>query len=131
MDFVFPWPVSTGGWLAFLSATVTVLIGFVSLFAPLVFLLRLRVWPAPERSESVSAMRANMAGFLLGVGLTSIVMDQPLIYLALGACWAFSAAGRAISILFDRSRMLRNLGMIAVEAGLAAMPLAYVFGYVA
>ncbi|MEZ5812277.1 MAG: DUF4345 family protein [Rhizobiaceae bacterium] len=130
MGFEFPWPVSTGGWLAFSSAAVTVLFGLLLLFAPRISLRLLRLQTTPEHPEALAESRATMAGFPLGLGLSCIVLDQPLVYLALGASWGFAVFGRIISMMSDGGNTLFNWFFTLVALVLAALPLAMVFGFV-
>ncbi len=130
MDFAFPWPVSTGGWLAFASASITVLFGLILLLAPKFSYWLMRLQTMPEYPEALSESRATMAGFYLGLGSSCILLDQPLLYLALGASWGFTVFGRLISIAFDGGNKPFNWISAAVEALLAGLPLAMVFGYV-
>lgn len=131
LEFVFPWPTSTGGWLAFLSAAVTIAFGLLLFFAPRWSLRLLRLQPVPDHPEALSESRATMAGFYLGVGLACVLLDQPLLYLALGAAWAFTAFGRLVSIALDRGNTAFNWISVIVELVLAALPLAFVLGFVA
>jgi hypothetical protein len=123
MDFTFPWPTTNGEWMAFGSAAVAVLLGLVRLFVPDVVLRLQRLQPVPEHPEAYAAVRASMAGFCLGLGVTSIAFQQPFLYIALGFSWAFTAFGRLISILSDRSTFLNWL-LILIELALAAAALA-------
>jgi hypothetical protein len=131
MEFVFPWPTSDGEWLAWSSAAMTVLFGLILLFAPGISLKILRLQTVPEHPEAVSEARATMAGFYLGVGLVAILFSpQPFLYIALGASWAFTAFGRLVSMLSDRGFTLYNWISLIVELALAALPLAYAFGFI-
>lgn len=123
-------PASTGEWLAWASAIVTILFGLASLIAPRRALHFRHLKVHPDHPQAVAEGRATLAGFHLGVGFAAILLAQPFLWLALGAGWGFTALGRLISILIDRSFTGRNGLMIAVEILLAALPLAYVFGYV-
>ena len=107
----FYWPSSVGEWLAWTSAAITIFFGLLLLFAPRV-------------SYRI------MAGFYLGVGICAMLFAQPLLYMALGAGWAFTAFGRLVSIFADRGNTTFNWISISCEAALAAMPLAFVFGLV-
>ena len=129
MEFAFPWPVSNGEWLAWSSAAVTVLFGLIALFAPATTLRLLRLETAAGHPEAVSESRATLAGFWLGVGLTCILLAQPLVYMALGLSWALTAFGRLISILSDKGSTPYNWGSFILEIVLAALPLAFVFGF--
>ena len=43
-----------------------------------------------------------MAGFYLGLGLCCVLLAQPLLYMALGFSWLFTAFGRLVSMMSDR-----------------------------
>ncbi|MFN4272338.1 MAG: AGROH133_08824 family phage infection protein [Rhizobiaceae bacterium] len=131
MELAFPWPVSQGEWLAWWSALVTVLFGLMLFFLPGISLRILRLRPAENHPEAVGEARATMAGFYLGLGLACLLLAQPLLYLALGLSWAFTAFGRLVSILSDRGSTLYNWISLLIEIVLAALPLAYAFGLIA
>jgi hypothetical protein len=71
-----------------------------------------------------------MAGFYLGLGVSALLLAQPLVYLALGASWGFTAFGRLVSMVVDRGFTSFNLASLLLEIILAGLPLLYVFGYV-
>lgn len=129
MEFVFPWPTGQGEWLAWCSGAVTVAFGVVLLFAPGLSLRLLRLQTTPDHPEAVAEARGPMSGFHLGLGLCCILLAQPLLYLALGACWLLSAFGRIVSMMSDRGNTLYNWVWLALEAVLAALPLGYAFGF--
>ncbi|MBU4529887.1 MAG: DUF4345 family protein [Hoeflea sp.] len=126
----FYWPSTQGEWLAWSSAAVTVVFGLMLLFAPRTSLRILRLQTAPDHPEALSEARGTMAGFYLGVGICALLFAQPLIYLALGAGWAFTAFGRIVSMLSDRGVTGFNLVSVAIEIVLAALPLLYGLGLV-
>jgi uncharacterized protein DUF4345 len=130
MEYTFPWPTTDGEWLAFGSAAVTALLGLTGLFLPKLALRLRRLQPVPEHPEAIAAARTTMAGFYLGLGLCSILLAQPLLYIALGFSWAFTAFGRVISMLSDRGATLRNWISLVVELVLAGLPLAFALGFV-
>lgn len=130
MELAFPWPFSRGEWLAWSSAAITVLIGLALFLAPRTGLRLLGLRAAPERPAAVAEARATMAGFHLGLGLACILLAQPLLYLALGASWAFAAFGRLISILSDAGSTLYNWTQLVVALVLAGLPLAFALGLV-
>jgi hypothetical protein len=131
MELSFPWPTTQGEWLAWSSAAVTVLFGVLLLFAPRISLRILRLRPTDMHPEAVSEARATMAGFYLGLGLCCILLAQPLLYMALGFSWAFTAFGRVISMLSDNGNTLYNWVSLFVEIALAALPLLFAFTLVA
>lgn len=132
MEFAFPWPYSQGEWLGWWSALVTALFGLLLLLMPRTALRLLRLQPAAALPGAVvGEARSTVAGFHLGIGLSCLLLAQPLLYLALGACWGLAAFGRLVSIVADRGATPRNWALLAVEAVLAALPLAFVLGFVA
>jgi hypothetical protein len=70
-----------------------------------------------------------MSGFYLGLGLCCILLAQPLLYMALGFSWLFTAFGRLVSILSDRGNTLYNWAFVIVDLALAALPLGFAFGF--
>ncbi|MEI5678901.1 DUF4345 family protein [Mesorhizobium sp. CGMCC 1.15528] len=130
MEFAFPWPVTQGEWLAWSSAVVTVLFGLLLLFGPRLSLRILRLQTVEHHPEAVSEARATMSGFYLGVGLCCILLAQPLLYMALGFSWLFTVFGRIVSMLSDQGNRLYNWVWLIVALVLAALPLAFAFGFV-
>ena len=126
----FYWPMTQGEWLAWSSALVTIGFGLVLMFAPRLSLRILRLQTAPNHPEAVAEARATMAGFYLGVGICAMLFAQPLIYLALGGGWAFTAFGRIISMMSDRGVTAYNLVSVVIEILLAAAPLLYGLGWI-
>lgn len=131
MELAFPWPISQGEWLAWSSAAVTALWGLILLLAPRIAARILRLQAAPDHPEAIGELRATLGGFHLGIGLSAILFAQPLIYLALGMCWALAAFGRFVSMLSDDGNRPYNWLRLAIEAILAAFALGYALGVVA
>ena len=71
----------------------------------------------PRASGGTSEARATMSGFYLGLGLCCILLAQPLLYMALGFSWLFTAFGRIVSMLSDRGNTLYNWISLVIEAG--------------
>ena len=131
MEFSFPWPTSQGEWLAWSSAVVTVAFGLIFLFAPRLSFRLLRLQPTEKHPEAVGEARATMSGFYLGLGLCCILLAQPMLYLALGFSWLFTAFGRIVSMLSDEGNTLYNWVWLVIEVALATLPLALALGFVA
>ena len=106
MEFAFPWPMTQGEWLAWSSAAVTVAFGIILLFCTQPLIQTAPAADDAEHPEALSEGRATMSGFYLGVGLSCILLVQPLLYLALGFSWLFTAFGRIVSMLSDRGNTL-------------------------
>jgi hypothetical protein len=129
MEFAFPWPVTQGEWLAFVSAAITVFFGAVLLFAPGLSFKLFRL-PRPEHPEAYAAARANMAGFYLGLGLSALLLAQPLLYMALGFSWLFTAFGRIVSMMSDQGNKLYNWLWLVFDLALSGLALAFALGFV-
>jgi len=131
MDFALPWPTSQGEWLAWSSAVFTVLLGLLFFLAPNLAFRILRLQAKPEKAAAIAEGRGRMSGFYLGVGLCCILLAQPLVYMALGFSWLFTAFGRLVAIMSDGANTPYNWACLIVEVGLAALPLVAFFGFVA
>lgn len=129
MEFVFPWPMSQGEWLAWSAAAATVVFGLLLLFAPRISLRVLRLQTTERHPEAVAEARSTIAGFYLGTGLSCILLAQPLLYMALGFSWLFTAFGRIISMLSDKGNTIYNWLSLVVALALAALPLGFAFGF--
>ena len=130
MDFALPWPTSQGEWLAWSSAVVTVLQGLLFFLAPHLAFRILRLQVRPEKVAAIAEGRGRMSGFYLGVGLCCLLLGpQPFLYMALGFSWLFTAFGRLLSMMSDGANTPFNWASIVVELVLAALPLAFVFGF--
>ncbi|PYE87975.1 DUF4345 family protein [Phyllobacterium leguminum] len=127
----FYWPASDGEWLAWVSALLTVLFGLVLFLAPGLSMKLLRLSPLNERPEAFASIRATMAGFHIGLGLSCLIFAQPFLWLALGAAWGFSLFGRLISMMSDKGNTLYNWIAALIEFLLAAAPLLFAFGFIA
>jgi len=127
----FYWPASNGEWLAWTSAAVTALFGAILFFAPGLSMRLLRLASANGRPEAFASIRATMAGFHLGLGLSCLIFAQPFLWLTLGAAWGFTLFGRLISMMSDKGGTLYNWTAVVLEFLLAAGPLLFAFGFVA
>ena len=130
MEFAFPWPTTQGEWLAWSSAAVTVFFGLLLLFAPRISFRVLRLATSERHPNAIAEARSTMAGFYLGLGICCILLAQPLLYMALGASWAFTAFGRVIAMLSDDANTPYHWASFLLGVALAALPLAFAFGFV-
>ena len=126
----FYWPGTTGEWLAFAVAGITIAFGLILLVLPRLSFRILRLRPEAGHPDAIAEGRATMAGFYLSTGLCCLLFAQPFLYLVLGLGWAFTAFGRLVSILADRAGSRFNWLSVVFEAVLAALPLAYVAGVI-
>lgn len=121
-------PTETGELLAFLSALATVIMGLFFLFAPALSFRAMGLALRDGRRGGYAEARSTLGGFPLGLGLSAIVLAQPMVYLALGAAFALAAFGRILSMMSDGANTVLNWGLLGLQLILAALPLAYVFG---
>jgi cytochrome c biogenesis protein CcdA len=124
------WPASQGEWFAWASALVTIVFGLIFLFAPRTAFRIIRITTHPDHPEALAEGRGTMAGFYLGLGICCILFAQPLVWVALGVSWGFTAFGRLISMMSDNGNTMYNWISVVIEILLAAMPLAFAFGYI-
>lgn len=121
-------PTETGELLAFSSALATVVMGLFFLFAPALSFRAMGLALRDGRRGGYAEARSTLGGFPLGLGLSAIVLAQPMVYLALGAAFALAAFGRILSMMSDGANTALNWGLLGLQLILAALPLAYVFG---
>ena len=129
MEFSFPWPLSQGEWLAWTSAVATLSFGLLLFLAPGIGFRLMRLQPHPEKPEAIAEGRSRLAGFYLGLGLCAVLLAQPLLYMALGFSWLFTAFGRMLAMMSDGAGTPYNWLVLVLELLLALLPLAFAFGF--
>ncbi len=128
MEFYFP--TELGEQLAFGAAVLSSLIGLLVMFAPMITFRLFGLQVTGERRDGLVLIRSSLAGVYLGLGVSALLLAQPMVYLAFGAAFALAVFGALLSILSDGGATLRNLLLMVVHVVLAAFPLMYVFGLV-
>ncbi|WP_296020390.1 DUF4345 domain-containing protein [uncultured Agrobacterium sp.] len=128
MEFYFP--TELGEQLAFAAAVLSSLIGLLVMFAPMITFRLFGLQVTGERRDGLVLIRSSLAGLYLGLGVSALLLAQPMVYLAFGAAFALAVFGALLSILSDGGATLRNLLLMVVHVVLAAFPLMYVFGLV-
>lgn len=123
------WPTTAGEWPAFAVAGITLFFGLLLLLLPRFSLRLVRLRTAADHPDAIAEARGTMAGFYLASAAACLALAQPMLYLVVGLGWAFTALGRLMSILFDRAATRFNWLSFLFEVVMAALPLAYVFGY--
>ena len=79
-------------------------------------------------NDQFSQSIKGKSGFILGLGLAALMLQQPLIYLALGISWGFSALGQILSLLLDRNLSTANIVALILKFILSACLIASVLG---
>lgn len=128
MEFYFP--TELGEQLAFGAAVLSSLIGLLVMFAPMITFRLFGLQVTGERRDGLVLIRSSLGGLYLGLGVSALLLAQPMVYLAFGAAFALAVFGALLSILSDGGATLRNLLLMVVHVVLAAFPLMYVFGLV-
>jgi cytochrome c biogenesis protein CcdA len=127
----FYWPITLGECLAYISAISTIGFGFLFLFTPRLSFRIIHIQTHADYPEAIVAGRSTMAGFYLGVGICCFLFSQPMLWMALGLAWGFTAFGRLVSIIFDKGNTHHNWISVSIEIVLASFPLAYAFNIIA
>lgn len=127
MEFYFP--TEQGEQLAYCAAAATILLGLIMMFAPGYAYRFLGLQPREGRLGAYAESR-SIGGTYIGLGLTAILLAQPMVYLALGASFVFAAFGRILSLMSDRGNVVANLVMLVLQVALAALPIIYFLGWV-
>lgn len=121
-------PTETGELLAFCAAVATALFGLFGFIAPGTA-LRLAALQTRDGGREGLAFVRSAGGFYAGLSIVALLMAQSWIYMAIGGGFALAAFGRLLSMMSDGSFSLRNLAVLVLQAVLAGLPLAYVFGF--
>lgn len=99
-------------WPAYVAAVFTVLIGTAGLVAPrrTARMIGLSLDGALGEKLALSQFRATLGGFFVFAGAAVLVLQERPAALVLGLAWLGTAAGRAVSVVVDRSVAPRNIG---------------------
>ena len=109
-------PVSTGEWIGAISALITVLIGLLMLVFPRLVFRATNIGSESTDALVEMAIRSHPAGLLIGFGLSAFLLQQPLIFLALGISWGFSAFGQILAMLINKNLSLAYIVSLAVKS---------------
>ncbi len=121
-------PASPAEWIETICAAITVLVGLILLLAPRP-ILRFSTNDFNEvEVAAVFILRGHLAGLLVGLGLAAILLQQPLIYLALAVSWGFSAIGQLVSLVVDRHLSASKVFVLILKSAIAVFAALPVFG---
>lgn len=123
-------PQNLAEWLPAISAMITFAMGLLFFSAPRTALRMILIKPQPDHPEALVVARGRIAGVYLGLGLSALLFQQPLIYLTLGICWALTGFGRLISILSDDGNTTYNWVLFSTELLLALLALLPALGII-
>ncbi len=110
---------------AFITATVTMLIGLAAMIMPVRVGRLMGLFFHDDARQGLSEMRGPIGGMWVGLGLACLLLAQPFTYFALGLGYLFAVIGRLLSLIVDRTFMLYCLIAIGLELLAAYFPLRF------
>jgi hypothetical protein len=123
----FTWPANAQEFLIQLVPSITVLLGLAFFLAPARLLNYMGLRNLPDRPEAIGEGRSSFAGILLAVGLSCLLLQEPIamqpglnFVLALG--WSIAAFGRILQMVLDggwRKRIKVRFLLALLMAGIA------------
>jgi hypothetical protein len=105
--------------LANIGAVATTLLGLLGLFLPDKAAAFVSISPVGLNGRS--EVRATYGGLFAALGVTCIAAQAEIVFMVAGVAWFGASAGRVYSALLDRNSDMKNIGGIALEAGLGAL----------
>ena len=124
-------PQSCGEWLAWFVAWGFVFVGLFYLFWPKTAMRMFWTYPQQESVSLLAAVRGNMGGLPLGLGLSYLIFAQPFLAIALFFTAFFAVIGRLISFAIDKSFSGFNVIVLLIEIAFAMASFVYAFGFLA
>lgn len=115
-------PQTLDEWLPFVVPLVTLLIGLGYFLMPKTMLGSLGLEGTMKHPEGIGAGRSNFGGFMVGLAVTCILFQQPILNQALTISWAIAAFGKLVHLLFDgglAQKPIINVGRFVLACVLA------------
>lgn len=97
-----------------LGCIITIILGLFGAFKPLIVAKFVGV--IPDGKRGVEEIRATYGGLFIGLGLYALLAQKTAVFTVVGIGWLGAAIIRLLSIIFDKSRELKNLVGVAFEA---------------
>ncbi|MBI0139374.1 DUF4345 family protein [Bartonella sp. W8125] len=124
-------PQTCGEWLAWLVAWGYVIVGLFYFFWPKVAMRMFWTYPQQESASLLAAIRGNMGGLPIGLGISYLLFAQPFLVIALFLAAFFCIVGRLASFIIDKSFSGFNVIALLIEIVFALASFVYAFGFVA
>jgi hypothetical protein len=105
--------------LANIGAVTTTLLGLLGLLLPDRAAAFVSISPVGLNGRS--EIRATYGGLFAALGFICIAAQAEIVFMVAGVAWLGASFGRVYSALLDRNYDSKNLGGIALEAGLGAL----------
>lgn len=122
-------PATPGEWITALTAMLTIFVGLALLILPKTVMRLAGRQQEIANEYAVSILRGHMAGFCLGLGVSVLLLQQPLLNLALGVSWGFSAFGQMYSMLVERKVSVNNFIVLMTKSAVSVFTILAVLGY--
>ncbi len=105
--------------LANIGSAATAFLGLLGLFLPDKASAFVSISPVGLNGRS--EIRATYGGLFLALGVACIVAQAEMVFMVAGVAWLGASIGRVYSALVDRNSDIKNIGGIALEAGLGTL----------
>ncbi|MFL4471245.1 DUF4345 family protein [Tateyamaria armeniaca] len=102
-----------------IAALLTIGFGLFGFVAPRYTASALDLAPTAS-TMGLSEMRASVGGLFVAAGAAAIWLDAPLAYAMIGFAFAGAAAGRVVSLVFDKPPVRKVLVFGGIEVALSA-----------
>ena len=106
-----------------LSCLLTISFGLFGFLAPRYTASALDLAPT-KSTMGLSEMRASVGGLFVVAGMAALWINEPIAYAMLGFAFAGAAAGRVLSLIFDKPPVTKVLVFGGIEAALSLCLLA-------
>jgi hypothetical protein len=119
MEFSFPeFPASPVAQAAFVAAVFCIVIGLLYLAFPQSISRIYGLQAAESRAGAIGEIR-SAGGFLAGLAIATLMLDQPILYGVAGAAIAVAAFGRLLALMSDRAYSVINILILMAQLALA------------
>ena len=106
-------------WLPRAGAAITIMLGLVGFFKPQLITNGQQITLGSPMA--LSEARVVFGGLHLGAGIMALALNDPAVYLTLGAAWAFGLLARLYSMVADNTSMQHSLPGIVVDSVMALL----------
>ena len=106
-------------WLPRVGAMLTVLLGLIGFFRPSLITDGQQITLGSPMA--LSEARVVFGGLHLGSGLMALALQEPVIYMTLGAAWSCGLLARFYSMVVDKTSVQQSLPGISVDAVMALL----------
>lgn len=114
--------------IVFVIYAIFILLGAMGLFAPKLSMTAIGLTVAENQQGGEAAFR-SAGGFLLGLAVASLLLENPILDLSMGVSLFFACLGRIAALVFDRGNLRFNLVLLALQSVATFLLFGTVFGY--